>query len=693
MSNAPRNRLAGEKSPYLLQHAGNPVDWFPWGDEAFARARAEDKPIFLSVGYSTCHWCHVMERESFEDPTVAAKLRDGFIAVKVDREERPDVDRVYMTFVQATTGGGGWPMSVFLTPDLKPFFGGTYFPPASRGGMIGFPQLLERIDELWRTRRHDIEESGAQVVAELRRAEAGGEPVLLDRGVFHAAASFFAQTFDKEHGGFGRAPKFPRPVVLGLLHRVFARTRDPDTATMSLATLHRMSRGGMYDHLGGGFHRYSVDRLWHVPHFEKMLYDQAQLVDSLVDAWQLTRRPEFRQVARETCDYVLRDLRAPEGGFYAAEDADSPGPDGERREGAFYVWTRAEIDEILGADADLFCRAYAVAAEGNADDPQGELTGKNVLHAVVGPDRLGAEVGRSADDVSAILLAARAALFERRQRRPRPHRDEKVLAGWNGLMIGALARAGAAFREPRYVRAADEAAAFVERALWDGERLRRRWAAGEAAVDGFLDDHAFLVRGLVELYQSGFDWRRLAWAEALADRMVAAFHDAAEGGFFTSRGDDASLLLRMRDDYDGAEPAGASVAAGALFRLAEMLGRDEWRRIAEGTVRFYSARLKAAPHAMPEMLSALDFGWEPPATIVVAGDDAGDLLGVVNERFLPNALRLRAGPELGARLPWVAAMGPVGGRATAYLCRDHACERPTGDPGELARMLPRLEVA
>jgi uncharacterized protein YyaL (SSP411 family) len=693
-NDAPRNRLSGEKSPYLLQHAANPVDWFPWSEEAFARARAEDKPIFLSIGYSTCHWCHVMERESFEDPAVAAKLRDGFIAIKVDREERPDVDRVYMAFVQATTGGGGWPMSVFLTPELKPFFGGTYFPPAPRQGMLGFPQLLDRIGELWRTRRRDIEESGTQIVAEMHRSESGGDPVLLDRSVFHAATTFYAKAFDKEHGGFGHAPKFPRPVIMGFLHRVFARTRDPDTAVMSLATLHRMSRGGMYDHLGGGFHRYSVDQLWHVPHFEKMLYDQAQLVDSLVEGWQLTGRSEFRDVARETCDYVLRDLRAPEGAFYAAEDADSPGADGERREGAFYVWSREEIEEVVGAaGAELFCRAYAIAAGGNADDPHGELTGKNILHAVVNAESLAKEVGRPVGEVAAVLAAGRGALFERRKTRPRPHRDEKILAGWNGLMIGALARAGAVFGEPRYVAAAEEAAEFLRRTLWDGHKLLRRWAGGEAAVDGFLDDHAFLIRGLIELYQAGFAWRWLAWAEELTDQMVAAFHDPAEGGFFTSRANDASLLVRMKDDYDGAEPAGASVAAGALFRLAEMLGREEWRRMAEGTVRFHSARLKLAPHSMPEMLSALDFGWEPAATVVIAGDGADALLRVANERYLPNVLRLRAGPEPAARLPWVAAMGPQGGKATAYVCRDHACERPTSDPDELGRLLPRLEVA
>jgi hypothetical protein len=689
----PRNRLAGEKSPYLRQHAANPVDWYPWGEEAFARARAEDKPIFLSIGYSTCHWCHVMERESFEDAAIAAKLRDGFVSIKVDREERPDVDRVYMAFVQATTGGGGWPMSVFLTPELKPFFGGTYFPPAPRGGMIGFPQLLDRVDELWRTRRPDIEASGEQIVAELRRGEAGAEPVLLERTVFHAATSFFAKAFDKEHGGFGNAPKFPRPVVLGFLHRMFARTRDSEVAVMSLATLHRMSRGGMYDHLGGGFHRYSVDRLWHVPHFEKMLYDQAQLVDSLVEGWQLTGRGEYRDVARETCEYVLRDLAAPGGGFYAAEDADSPGPDGERREGAFYVWTRAEIEEVLGADADLFCRAYAVAADGNADDPHGELTGMNVLHAVLGPDGLARETGRPAAEAQATLAAARAALFRRRATRPRPHRDEKILAGWNGLMIAALARAGAAFGEPRYVAAAAAAAEFLQRTLWDGRTLRRRWADGEAGVDGFLDDHAFLLRGLVELYQADFAWRWLEWAEALADGMVAAFHDDAEGAFFTSRGTDASLLVRMKDDYDGAEPAGSSVAAGALFRLAELCGRAEWRRIAEKTIRFYSGRLKQAPHAMPEMLSALDFGWDPPTTVVFAGDDIDELARTLADRYLPNTLRLRAGAELGARLPWVAAMGPQGGKAAAYVCRDHACERPTTEPAELAALLPRLEVA
>jgi len=679
MSDRPKNRLAREKSPYLLQHAGNPVDWYAWGEEAFARARAEDKPIFLSVGYSTCHWCHVMERESFEDDAIARKLNDGFINIKVDREERPDVDRVYMAFVQATTGGGGWPMSVFLTPDLKPFFGGTYFPPTPRHGSPGFPLLLDRLLELWRSRRRDIEDSGNQVLDEMRRAEAGSEPVLIDRAVLDKGVAFFRQVFDRDHAGFGGAPKFPRPVVMGFLHRMFARTRDEDTAIMSLATLHQMARGGMYDHLGGGFHRYSVDRQWHVPHFEKMLYDQAQLVDGYVEAYQLSGARAFAQVARETCDYVLRDLRDPEGGLYAAEDADSPDAEGKRREGAFYVWTRAEIDEVLGAQADDFCRFYGVTAEGNADDPHGELTGTNVLHAL-------------GDGDPAALAAARAALLARRNQRPRPHRDEKILAGWNGLMIGALARASAVLGEPRYLRAAEEAAGFIERTLWDGTTLRRRWAGGEAGGPGFLDDHAFLVRGLVELYQAGGPHRWLALAEAIADRMMALFFDEAEGAFFTTSGADPSVLVRMKEDYDGAEPAGNSVAAGALYRLAEMLGRDEWRVAADKTVRFYSGRLAGAPHAMPELLSAVDFGTEAPTTIVLAGDDVAALRATVSERYLPNALCLRAGAELGARLPWVAAMGPIDGKAAAFVCRDHACERPVTDPAELDTMLLRVRM-
>jgi len=468
---------------------------------------------------------------------------------------------------------------------------------------------------------------------------------------------------------------------------------------MVLATLHLMARGGMYDHLGGGFHRYSVDRFWHVPHFEKMLYDQAQLVTSLVEAHQISGDLELARVARETCDYVLRDLALPEGGFASAEDADSEAPGvAHKIEGAFYVWTAAELDELLGAeDGAIFGAYYAVEKDGNADDPHGELTGKNVLHAVTTVDQVAKRLQREPADVERILDAARRRLLEVRNRRPRPHRDDKVLTSWNGLMIGALAQAGAVLGEPRYLEAATRAARFIEDKLLDGDRLMRRWRDGEVAFDAYLDDHAFLAGGLLELHDATFDPRWLSLAERLTERMIALFHDPRDGGFFTTSGRDPSVLVRLKDDYDGAEPAGASMAALALLRLAELVGRPEWRALAEGVLASVSARLREAPHAMPQMLVALAATLWPAPQIVLAGGRDAELEKVVRGRFLPERTLIVAGDDFrqryGERLPWIAGMGPLDGRAAVYLCRDHACDRPTYDPEALAAALPRPAIS
>jgi uncharacterized protein YyaL (SSP411 family) len=696
------NRLAAEKSPYLLQHAENPVDWYPWGDEAFARARAEERPIFLSIGYATCHWCHVMERESFEDAKVAALLNERFVSIKVDREERPDVDRVYMAYVQATTGSGGWPMSVFLTPALEPFYGGTYFPPDDRYGRPGFAAILRRIDELWHSRRGEILGSAKGVIAELRRAEDGGGGDAPDARVLEQGAARFAESFDRTYAGFSRAPKFPRPSALAFLLRWFARSGDEAAADMVLATQHLMARGGMFDHVGGGFHRYSVDARWHVPHFEKMLYDQAQLVASYVEGALVSGDAELAGVARATCDYVLRDLLLPEGVFASAEDADSAPPDASpaehvhKKEGAFYVWTAAELAARLGDDAPLFAAAYGVEEAGNAHDPHGELVGVNVLHAVSTPARLAIEHGGEAADVERRLASARARLFQARGARPRPLRDDKALTAWNGLMIGALARAGMALAEPAYVAAAARAATFLRERMWDGARLLRRYRDGAAAIDGYLDDHVFLASGLCDLWEATWDPAWLDLAEALTARAIELFHDAAGGAFFATTGNDPSVLVRMKDDWDGAEPAGSSVAAGLLLRFAE-LGRPEWRALAEGTLRAFASRLAQVPQALPHMLCAVDTATRAGVQIVIAGerDDARTqaLLAVVHARFLPERTliladaRFRA--ERGARLPWVAAMAELDGAPAAYVCQDHACARPVTTPDELAAALPK----
>jgi uncharacterized protein len=695
----PANRLAHEKSPYLLQHAHNPVDWYPWGEEAFAKARAEDKPIFLSIGYSTCHWCHVMERESFEDEATAQVMNELFVNIKVDREERPDVDRVYMSFVQASTGSGGWPMSVWLTPDLEPFFGGTYFPPGNAHGRPGFVSLLRRIGDLWRGRRDDLKESGRKVLAQMQAHETQAAPQLLDTRILDGAVAIFQKTFDREFGGFGRAPKFPRPVVHNLLLREHARTGDETAARMVLSTLHLMAQGGMVDHLAGGFHRYSVDHYWHVPHFEKMLYDQAQLVVSYLEGYLVSGDERLATVARQTCDYVLHDLVDVRGGFHSAEDADSLDPErGHKLEGAFYVWTKKELDRLLGPSSSLFCAFYGIEAGGNAQDPHGELTGKNVLHIGTTVESLAEALGEPPVVVEKMLAEARAKLLAARAARPRPHLDDKVITAWNGMMIGALAQASRVLKDARYLAAAERAANFVTTVLYDAQerRLRRRYRDGEVGFEGYLDDHAQLASGLLDLYEASLDLRWLTLSEQIAEDMVRLFHDETEGGFFSTSGRDPSVLLRMKEDYDGAEPSGNSIAALVLLRLAALLDRPDWQRAAEGTVRLFSAKLLETPHAMPQLLVAFSWLQQAPLQIVIAGERTDSrveaLVDVVNGRFLPARVVLLADEQtrtiLGARLPWLAGMGPLDGKPAAYVCREHACDRPTSDPDILSELLP-----
>jgi hypothetical protein len=699
----PTNRLAHEKSPYLLQHAHNPVDWFPWGEEAFEKARREDKPIFLSVGYSTCHWCHVMERESFQDEEIAALLNRYFVPVKVDREERPDVDRIYMTFVQAVTGSGGWPMSVFLTPDLKPFFGGTYFPPDNRWGRPGFRYILERLAEAWMSDRERVVHSGEQLLHELRRyVEVIPEPTPFDTSLLESGFFAFRRSYDARYGGFGEAPKFPRPVVFHFLLREYARTGNAEALEMTVATLEAMARGGMHDHLGGGFHRYSVDERWFVPHFEKMLYDQAQLAVAYLEAFQITGRPSLAQTAREVLDYVLRDMTDAEGGFYSAEDADSvidPSQPEVKGEGAFYVWRRAEIDAVLGRPAaDWFCYRYGVEEDGNvAQDPHGEFAGKNILYEAHTIEQTADHFGASTEEVAAALEEARAALRAVRNLRPRPHRDDKILTSWNGLMISALAVAAQVLAEERYLQAARRAAEFILTRLYDrgARRLLRRYRLGEAAIPGFLDDYAFLAQGLLDLYEAGFEIRYLELALELTERMRELFEDPQHGAFFSTAEEDSHLVLRIKDDYDGAEPSGNSIAALNLLRLAAITGRAELRESAERTLKAFSSRMRLAAAGVPQMLVALGWYLGRPKQIVIAGP-AGDartqsLLDVVRRRFLPHKVVLLADDRTRARLaawqPAVASMHGLHGRPAAYVCENFVCREPVSEPEELARLL------
>jgi uncharacterized protein YyaL (SSP411 family) len=685
------NALIEEKSPYLLQHAHNPVNWFPWGEAAFRKAREENKPIFLSVGYSTCHWCHVMERESFESERIAELLNRHFVSIKVDREERPDVDRIYMTFVQATTGSGGWPMSVFLTPELKPFFGGTYFPPEPRFGHPGFAQVLERVAEAWQFDRAKVVESSGEVVAQLSKAveqapgEAAPEGRELQKG-FEA----FSQSFDKRHGGFGGAPKFPRPSVQNFLLRYWARTGNLDALEMVFATLNAMGHGGIHDHIGGGFHRYAVDDHWFVPHFEKMLYDQAQLAISYLEGYQVSEDPYYARVARGILDYVLRDMTHSEGGFYSAEDADSPDPVRPEvtREGAFYLWTREEIDGVLGkAAADVFCRYYGVEEHGNVrDDPHGEFAGRNILYEP-----------RPSDD-TAELRQARDLLLAARSRRPRPHLDDKILTAWNGLMISAFAKGAQVLDDRRYVDAARRAAEFLLSRMYDGERamLLRRFRGGDAAIPGFLDDYAFLVQGLLDLYDADFDVRYLDLAVRLTGTQLARFEDRERGGFYSTAAGETGLVLRMKDEYDGAEPSGNSVSAMNLLRLAEITDRGSYREAAARTFRAFASHMRAAPIAVPQMLTALAYSTGRRRQIVLVGEkEAKDTRAMVREvhhRFLPDTTVLlvdneRSREHLAAYLPSVAAMHRINGATTAYVCENYTCDLPTSDLQKFSEML------
>jgi len=670
------NRLAHEKSPYLLQHAHNPVDWYPWGQAALDKARQEDKPIFLSVGYSTCHWCHVMERESFENEDVAKVLNEHFVPVKVDREERPDLDRVYMLFVQASTGSGGWPMSVWLTPEGKPFFGGTYFPPDTRYGRPGFRAILERLARAWREDRAKIEESGAHVLEQLVQysQHGSGERGQVGHNALDSAFNAFRRSFDPRLGGFGSAPKFPRPSVLNFLLRYGAATGNDEGRDMVLVTLRAMAKGGMQRSTGRRFHRYSVDANWFVPHFEKMLYDQAQLAISYLEAYQITGDSQYADVARDILDYVLRDLAHPEGGFYSAEDADSaadPGKPKEKSEGAFYIWSYQEIVEVLGeADASAFCRRFGVEPNGNVqEDPHGEFKARNILY--------------EAQDVPANEQSI-ARLLDVRSRRPRPHLDDKILTGWNGMMISAFAKGGQILGEPRYERAARDARNFLYRHLWReaDSTLLRRYRDGDAAIEAFLDDYGALINALVDLYETDFDAADLSWAAQLAERALALFQDTEGGAFFSSPANQSDLVLRLKDDYDGAEPSGNSVMALALLRLARMTGNDDFRKAADRTLEAFSGRMLAGGSGLPQMLVAQMFAMGKPMEMVLAGprEQQAGMLAEIRKRFLPNAVVMQA-----SEAP--TAMPPVDDRATAYVCENYACKLPVTEAVALAELL------
>jgi uncharacterized protein YyaL (SSP411 family) len=679
------NHLKGENSPYLLQHVNNPVDWYPWGPEALERAREEGKPIFVSIGYAACHWCHVMERESFEDPVIANFLNQNFVSIKVDREERPDIDEIYMNAVQLMTGGGGWPLTAFLTPDLEPFFTGTYFPPHDLHGRPGFLTLLHGIHKAWNEKREEVVRSAAELTGHLGRiADAGGEAGperKIDESLQLAAVADLTRRFDARWGGFGGAPKFPPDGALALLLREHLRSGEPIPLQIVEKTLDAMALGGMYDHVGGGFARYSVDDRWLVPHFEKMLYNQALLVPLYLDAWKLTKKPLYRRVVEETLSFVRRELTDAKGGFHSSLDADSEGV-----EGKFYVWDPDEVRSVLGtSEAELFCAVYDVTEEGNFE-------GHSIPNLIAASmEEQASNRGLDAEELVDRMRDARAALLAARGSRVRPATDDKVLTSWNGLMISAFARAHQSFGHDADLQAAREAADFARSTLMRDDRLLVSYRNGQAKLNGYLDDYAFFGRALLDLYETCFDPDYLFDAERLARALIGHFEDPGHGGFFFVSDDHERLLTRNRSLHDGALPSGAGVAAEFLLRLATHLDDAAFRDSASRALESYQPLVSRSPAAFVSTLIGADLARGPMTEVALVGDledpAARELLAVVHESPRPR-LALAAGPcPVQRRLPLLADRDPVDGRASVYVCRNYACQAPTSDPEELRRQL------
>jgi uncharacterized protein YyaL (SSP411 family) len=676
------NRLAAEPSLYLRQHGTNPVDWYPWGSEALERARSENKPILLSIGYSACHWCHVMERESFEDPEIAALMNERFVPIKVDREERPDVDAIYMKCVQMMTGRGGWPMTVFLTPGLEPFYAGTYFPPDDRGGMPGFRRVLAGVARAFEEQPDKVAESAAKIVAHLGELErAGKQRVNLDEQALVGAAERLAGAMDPDYGGFGQAPKFPGSLCLSFLMGIEAEWPDERRRGLVRTALDRMADGGIYDHLGGGFHRYSVDRYWLVPHFEKMLYDEALLAGTYVEAWLAYGDERYREVATGILEYVGREMTSPEGAFYATQDADSEGV-----EGKYFVWTPAEVADVVGADdAELVCRFFDVSLDGNFE-------GANILHRTLGFDEAARLFERTAAAVEASIHGAVAALFERRLTRIPPATDTKVLADWNGLMIATMARAGRALERADFVERAAAAADFVRAHMWRGDRLLHFYSGGEARVPAFLDDYAFFGRGCFELFVALGRREDIESACESAAVLLGAFEDSERGGFYSTSADAEDLIVRGRELYDGPIPSGNSVAAELLLQLHQLTGEDAYRRVGEGVLEAFFAEASANPYGGANLLAAAHRYRRGYTTVVIVGGDetaAGELARAARIVHAPAASVIALpGPGVQKWLPGaLRGKKAVGGRPAAYLCRGSTCSPPVTHASELRALL------
>ncbi len=691
------NRLIREKSPYLLQHAYNPVDWYPWGPEAFEKAQKEDKPIFLSIGYSTCHWCHVMEHESFEDPEVSRLMNETFISIKVDREERPDIDQVYMRICQMLTGSGGWPLTIVMMPDQRPFFAATYIPKGDRFGQMGMLTLIPRIRELWLTRRDDISKSADEIVSALEKVSSASVVGSLDSRTLEAAFEELSSRFDWRHGGFGRSPKFPTPHNLVFLLRYWKRTGDLHALEMVEKTLRAMRLGGIYDHVGFGFHRYSTDAEWLVPHFEKMLYDQALLVMAYGEAYQATQQEEYARTVREIIAYVSHALLSPEGAFYSAEDADSEG-----MEGKFYLWKESEIRRVLNPEeADLVIHAFNISGAGNFSEAGGDgPSGENILHQTEPPRAIALHLGISEQEFEKRWSTARTKLFAYREQRVHPQKDDKILADWNGLMIAALAKAAGALNEPCYAEMAQRAADFILQRMRAADGgLRHRYREGEAAIEGNLDDYAFMTWGLIELYETTFEVRYLQAALELNSYTLKEFWDNQEGGFYFTASRQERILVRSKEVYDGAVPSGNAVSMLNLLRLARMTGRSEWEEKASQLSGVFARSIQESPSAYTQWMIGLDFALGPSFEVVISGDPAAEdtqaMLQALRCHFIPNAVILLRPtspevPEIVRLAEFTKTQTSLNGKATAYVCENFQCQAPTTDIQEMLRSLNAL---
>ncbi len=683
------NHLVHEKSPYLLQHSCNPVDWYPWSEEAFEKAKNDDKPIFLSIGYSTCHWCHVMERESFEDPEIAELMNDAFVNIKVDREERPDIDSIYMYVCQLMTGSGGWPLTIIMTPEKKPFFAATYIPRETRFGRTGMKELIPQIKQIWDKKRDDIYNAAEQILSSLQEME--HDEGSIDPDMLDYAYLKLSDSFDEQYGGFRRAPKFPSPHIILFLLRYWNRTGVKNVLKMVEKTLTQMRLGGIFDQLGYGFHRYSTDSKWIVPHFEKMLYDQAMLCMAYTEAYQVTKDKLFHQTVEEVVDYVLREMTSPQGGFYSAEDADSEG-----EEGKFYVWTEDELREHV--EDDLVLKVFNVQGDGNfREEVSGSKTGKNILYLKKPVSELASDHKVSKDELESRLQDARQRLWEVRDKRVHPLKDDKILTDWNGLMIAALAKASAVFdnEHPEYRQAAEKSTEFILNNLIRDDELLHRFRDGEAAINGFLDDYSFFIWGLIELYEATFKPEYLKKAVELSEKMVNKFYDEQRGGFYLTPSDsnsDSEQIIRKKEIYDGAYPCGNSVAILNLLRLTHMTANTEFEGIASESIESVAGKASITPEAFIQFLTAVDFAVGPVNEVVISGgpqnEDTGVMLDVLRQEFIPRTVVLfKSGEELDDVSGFTSNLSSIEGRATAYVCRDYRCSLPTTDPAKMMELL------